>query len=84
MFETTDEEVFKRAKKVADSIMKYIKETHEGNPAISILHALAIIYIHYYREILLKGTEDDVNHARISLKSLTDMIGEYEGETEYA
>jgi hypothetical protein len=83
MFEVTEDDVFKRAYEIVESLRKYIKEKHENNPAISVLHALAILYIHYYREISEKGTDADKEHALMSLKSILDMIVEYGGEIEW-
>jgi hypothetical protein len=85
MFNQKDEEIFKRAKTVADTLMLYMKKHYETTPAVVLLHALALLYIWHYRNIMLKGTESDKQHAQVSLKSLSQLALEYtEGEEYWA
>jgi len=82
IFETTEDEVFKRAYEISESLREYIKENHINNPAISILHALAILYIHFYRQILINGTDVDKKHALKSLGTIFGLAIKYSDESE--
>jgi len=73
--------VLNLSKDIAIELDTFIREKYKGKPAISILHALAGLYIQHYNYIKWNGGEDDVEQAKLSLKVIAEMVQDEDEES---